>query len=109
MQWFVKNSSNLNKPYIYSLNINLFQPSLKFLLSIDVPFVKIGSGDSEDVLLLQEASKSGKPLVISTGNFTMILCYLQIHIINYLTKVINYRHVKLGISALCLPDGKKIS
>lgn len=94
---------------MYCSNINLFQPSLKFLQSIDVPFVKIGSGDSDDVLLLQEASKSGKPLVISTGNFTTILFYLRIYIINYSTKVINYRHVKFGISALCLPDGKKIS
>lgn len=54
-------------------------PSLKFLQSIDVPFVKIGSGDSDDVLLLQEASKSGKPLVISTGmlNLESVHCVYQ--------------------------------
>jgi sialic acid synthase len=43
------------------------QPSLKFLLDMDVPFIKIGSGDSEDFVLLREAAASKRPLVISTG------------------------------------------
>ncbi|BET01859.1 sialic acid [Nesidiocoris tenuis] len=41
--------------------------SLDFLISLDVPFVKIGSGDSDNLPLIEEAAKSGKPLVISTG------------------------------------------
>ncbi|XP_065219419.1 sialic acid synthase [Planococcus citri] len=42
-------------------------PSLDFLVDLDVPFIKIGSGDSDDFLLLEKASKCGKPLIISTG------------------------------------------
>ncbi|CAG9772926.1 unnamed protein product [Ceutorhynchus assimilis] len=41
--------------------------SLKFLIEINVPFIKIGSGDSNNFLLIEEAAKSGIPLVISTG------------------------------------------
>ncbi|XP_024085419.1 sialic acid synthase [Cimex lectularius] len=43
------------------------QESLKFLTSLRVPFIKLGSGDSDNLFLLDEASKTNIPLVISTG------------------------------------------
>nr|CAI5854295.1 unnamed protein product [Callosobruchus analis] len=41
--------------------------SLGFLVEIGVPFVKIGSGDANNFLLIEEAAKKRIPLVISTG------------------------------------------
>lgn len=43
------------------------EKSLAFLEDIKVPFIKIGSGDSNNFLLIEKAAKSGIPLVISTG------------------------------------------
>ncbi|XP_050307657.1 sialic acid synthase isoform X2 [Anthonomus grandis grandis] len=45
--------------------------SLKFLEDIKVPFIKIGSGDSNNLFLIEEAAKSGTPLIISTGMSNM--------------------------------------
>lgn len=41
--------------------------SLKFLIRLNVPFVKIGSGDAKNIFLIKEAAASRKPLIISTG------------------------------------------
>lgn len=41
--------------------------SLNFLHSIEVPYIKIGSGDSNNLLLIEEAALKQIPLVISTG------------------------------------------
>ncbi|XP_044259170.1 sialic acid synthase [Tribolium madens] len=41
--------------------------SLRFLASLKVPFIKIGSGDSNNLLLIKEAAATKIPLVISTG------------------------------------------
>ncbi|VEN41492.1 unnamed protein product [Callosobruchus maculatus] len=41
--------------------------SLEFLVEIGVPFVKIGSGDANNFLLIEEAARKSIPLVISTG------------------------------------------
>lgn len=41
--------------------------SFRFLKSINVPFIKIGSGDANNIQLLREATKYSGPLVISTG------------------------------------------
>nr|CAH7755435.1 unnamed protein product [Callosobruchus chinensis] len=41
--------------------------SLEFLVKIGVPFVKIGSGDANNFLLIEEAARRNIPLVISTG------------------------------------------
>ncbi|CAH1961385.1 unnamed protein product [Acanthoscelides obtectus] len=41
--------------------------SLEFLVDIGVPFVKIGSGDANNFLLIEEAARKNIPLVISTG------------------------------------------
>ncbi|KAJ8984650.1 hypothetical protein NQ317_009878 [Molorchus minor] len=41
--------------------------SLDFLADINVPFIKIGSGDANNFLLIEKAAKNGIPLVISTG------------------------------------------
>ncbi|MEB3286671.1 MAG: N-acetylneuraminate synthase family protein [Vampirovibrionales bacterium] len=38
-----------------------------FLLSLDVPFLKIGSTDTSHLAFLKYAAESGKPLVLSTG------------------------------------------
>lgn len=37
------------------------------LAALDVPLWKIGSGDVEDHLMLEQVAKTGKPLIISTG------------------------------------------
>ena len=47
---------------------------MEFLTTLNVPFIKIGSGDANNFPLLQRAAKLDKPLVISTvkllkGNF----------------------------------------
>lgn len=42
-------------------------PSLDFLLELDVPALKIASGDLRSVHLLRAAARSGKPLIVSTG------------------------------------------
>ncbi|KAL3278315.1 hypothetical protein HHI36_013646 [Cryptolaemus montrouzieri] len=44
--------------------------SLDFLLNIDVPFVKIGSGDSNNIELIMKAAQSEVPIIISTGMLT---------------------------------------
>lgn len=41
--------------------------SLYFLTKIKVPFIKIGSGDANNMQLIEEAAKTNIPLVISTG------------------------------------------
>lgn len=41
--------------------------SLKFLIRLNVPFVKIGSGDANNLLLIEEAARAQIPLIISTG------------------------------------------
>lgn len=41
--------------------------SLQFLKSLKVPFIKIGSGDSNNFILIKEAAATNIPLIISTG------------------------------------------
>ena len=41
--------------------------SLHFLQSIRVPFIKIGSGDSNNLIFIEKAAATNIPLVISTG------------------------------------------
>ena len=45
-------------------------PSLRFLLQYDIPFIKIASATITNDELMTEASKSGKPIVMSTGMST---------------------------------------
>ncbi|XP_018579241.1 sialic acid synthase isoform X2 [Anoplophora glabripennis] len=45
--------------------------SLKFLAEINVPFIKIGSGDANNYLLIEKAAKTDIPLIISTGMQTI--------------------------------------
>ena len=42
-------------------------PSLEFLLNYDIPFVKIASASNGDEMLIREACKSEKPIIISDG------------------------------------------
>ena len=44
--------------------------SLRFLLEYDVPFIKIASATLTNHELLKEATKSGRPLIVSTGMST---------------------------------------
>lgn len=46
-------------------------PSLNFLVQYDVPFIKIPSAKLTDTALLAEASRSGKPVILSTGMSTI--------------------------------------
>ncbi|XP_024219646.1 sialic acid synthase isoform X2 [Halyomorpha halys] len=45
--------------------------SLIFLKKLNTPFIKIGSGDATNILLLEKAAKTGKPLIVSTGMCSM--------------------------------------
>lgn len=58
--------------YAKELHVDFFAtafdlPSLDFLLELDVPAIKIASGDLKSVHLLRAAARSGKPLIVSTG------------------------------------------
>lgn len=58
--------------YAKELKIDFFAtafdlPSLDFLVELDVPALKIASGDLKSVHLLRAAARSGKPLIVSTG------------------------------------------
>ena len=46
-------------------------PSLEFILTYDVPFIKIASAKLTEHELLKLASQSGKPVVLSTGMSTI--------------------------------------
>nr|XP_023013223.1 sialic acid synthase [Leptinotarsa decemlineata] len=41
--------------------------SLSFLVELDVPFIKIGSGDANNFSLIEKAAETNIPLIISTG------------------------------------------
>jgi len=41
--------------------------TLRYLASLDVPFIKIGSGDAENLEMIRVAAGLKKPLLISTG------------------------------------------
>lgn len=45
----------------------IFQVSLHFLDCLNVPFLKIGSGDANNLPLIHQAALTQRPLVISTG------------------------------------------
>ena len=44
-----------------------FQVSIDFLVNLGVPFLKVGSGDANNFLLLEKAAKTNLPIVYSTG------------------------------------------
>ncbi len=46
-------------------------PSLEFILQYDIPFIKIASATLTNEELLQTASQSGKPIILSTGMSTI--------------------------------------
>lgn len=49
-----------------------FSPrAVHFLQSLDVPVIKIASGDINNALLLRELALTGKPLILSTGASTL--------------------------------------
>ena len=46
-------------------------PSFKFLDRLGCPVLKIGSGDTNNLELLEEVAKLGKPVILSTGMSTL--------------------------------------
>jgi len=46
-------------------------PSLEFLLSYDIPFIKIASALNQDNEMIKMAGQSGKPILLSTGMSTL--------------------------------------
>ncbi|KAB0802127.1 hypothetical protein PPYR_04313 [Photinus pyralis] len=42
-------------------------PSLKFLKTLDMPFIKIGSGDCNNLPFIESAAQANVPLIVSTG------------------------------------------
>lgn len=54
--------------------------SLMDLVDLNVPVIKIGSGDANNIPLLREAAKLSQPLIISTGmqTQTMVNCIVDI-------------------------------
>lgn len=65
LNWYCK-----EKPIEWSASV-WDLPSLEFLLQYDVPFIKIPSAKMTDWELLEEASKSGKTIILSTGMSTI--------------------------------------
>uniref|UniRef100_A0A6A7GB83 Sialic acid synthase-like n=1 Tax=Hirondellea gigas TaxID=1518452 RepID=A0A6A7GB83_9CRUS len=57
-------ATSINIPFTASA---MDMPSLDFLNSIKVPFIKIGSGDACNLPLIRRAAATNRPLVISTG------------------------------------------
>ncbi len=45
-------------------------PSLEFLLSYDIPFIKLASATNGSIELIKKACESGKPIIMSTGMST---------------------------------------
>ena len=41
--------------------------SAQFLEELDVPFVKVGSGDADNLSMIAEIADRGRPVVVSTG------------------------------------------
>lgn len=47
--------------------------SLEFLTNLNLPFIKIGSGDANNFLLIEKAAAANIPLIISTGIYNPIV------------------------------------
>lgn len=56
--------------------------SLNELISLNLPYIKIGSGDANNFLLLEKAAQIHCPLIISTGMQTMSTIEQIVHIMN---------------------------
>ena len=41
--------------------------SAVFLEQLDVPFIKVGSGDADNLPMIAELAQRGRPIVVSTG------------------------------------------
>jgi N-acetylneuraminate synthase/N,N'-diacetyllegionaminate synthase len=46
-------------------------PSVRLLAEMDVPVIKIGSGDLTNLVLLRSVARLGRPLILSTGMATL--------------------------------------
>lgn len=45
----------------------MLQPASDFLNEISVPFMKIGSGDTNNPLLIEHVARMNVPVILSTG------------------------------------------
>lgn len=64
--------------------------SIEFLVQMDLPFLKIGSGDVNNFPLLQVAASKNKPLIISTGMH-------DIHVIQQSYSLVSSINSKIGL------------
>jgi N-acetylneuraminate synthase len=73
------------KPIIWSGSV-WDLPSLSFLLRFNVPFIKIPSAKIVEKELLQEASLSGKTVIVSTGMSTLVEIDTAVEILEKFSK-----------------------
>ena len=57
--------------------------SVVFLDELNVPFIKIGSGDNNNIPMIQTAAQMSRPLVVSTGMCDMTWVT---HMVNTITR-----------------------
>lgn len=55
------------------------QPSVHTLIELEVPFIKVGSGDIHNLPLIRTAAASNRPIVLSTGT-AIHLQYARAHV-----------------------------
>ena len=69
--------------------------SLKFILEYDIPFIKIPSAMLTNYTMLNEASLSGKDIILSTGMSTQDEIDTAVNILKYNTQFSNYKYTLL--------------
>jgi sialic acid synthase len=90
---FDKEQYELLKCYAESIGLTFFAtafdiPSLIFLARLNVPAIKIASGDLTNEALLKEAAKIGKPIILSTGGGSMTEVLRAREILHYVPHAI---------------------
>ncbi|OGV51856.1 MAG: hypothetical protein A2X49_03550 [Lentisphaerae bacterium GWF2_52_8] len=68
---FAEIAERCRKKGIIFLSMAADLPSLELLVSIGSPAIKIGSSDTNNVLLQREVARTGLPVILSTGISTM--------------------------------------
>ncbi|XP_057658886.1 sialic acid synthase [Diorhabda carinulata] len=66
--------------------------SLEFLIDLEVPFIKIGSGDANNFILIEKAAKTAIPLVISTGMQNFVTVKQVYHLVSKYHKNFVFLH-----------------
>lgn len=61
-------SCSVSCSFNYGSFLYFLKPSADFLIEVlNVPFIKIGSGDTNNFPMIEHIAKTGKPIVLSTG------------------------------------------